>query len=320
MREATFLNQNELKWKKVEKVLEKKSKIDAEETSRLLIEVTDDLSYARTHYPKSVVTKYLNSLSIGVFQRFAQTKKLNFRSVMNFWAKEIPLATGRHLRTMFMVFVFFISCILLGAISTHFDETYPRVVLGDEYVDMTIENIESGDPMGVYKSSSSEAMFIGITTNNIRVATKTFASGIILIVGTLYYLFLNGIMLGTFQYFFVTKGLFWESFLSIWIHGTLEISSIVIAGTAGVIIGKSILFPGSYSRIESLAINSKDAFKIFIGTLPLFVIAGFLESYITRLTGAPSILKLFIILSSLAFLIWYFVLLPILLHKKKTVE
>ena len=123
-------------------------------------------------------------------------------------------------------------------------------------------------------------------------------------------------MLGAFQYFFVREGLFLESFLSIWIHGMLEISSIVIAGTAGVVVGRSLLFPGSYSRIDSLVKHAKDAFKIFMGTIPLFVIAGFLESYITRLTEASNYVKLFIILSSLGFILWYFVVLPIVLRKK----
>lgn len=318
MREATFLSQNEEKWKKVEQVLDKNIQIPSEEMANLFVELSDDLAFSQTHYPKSVTTQYLNSLSIGIYQKVTRTRKLSWRSAFKFWSHDIPLAMAHNINSLLLVFLFFSACVLIGAVSTHFDETFPRVVLGDHYVETTLENIEKGDPMAIYKSRSSGTMFFGITINNISVAAKAFAMGIFASIGSLFILFQNGIMLGTFQYFFVTKGLFWESFLSIWIHGTIEISSIVIAGTGGVVLGRGFLFPGSYTRKESFVRHAKQAFKIFTGTIPLFVIAGFLESYITRLTDSPLAFKLFIILGSLALIVGYFVVLPLKLLKNST--
>ncbi|MEJ7659867.1 MAG: stage II sporulation protein M [Hymenobacter sp.] len=125
---------------------------------------------------------------------------------------------------------------------------FVRVVLGDDYVNQTLANIRRGDPMAVYKSGGSRVMFLGIAGNNLFVALRTFAWGLTLGVGTLYSLFFNGVMLGAFQYFFYQQHVLLPSLLTIWIHGTLEIPGIVLAGGAGFILGGGLLFPGTYGR------------------------------------------------------------------------
>ena len=105
------------------------------------------------------------------------------------------------------------------------------------------------------------------------------------------------------------------SVLTIWLHGTIEIISIVIAGGAGLIMGNSLLFPGTYSRLESLKKGALTGAKVVLGLVPLFIIAGFIESHITRLFGMPVALKAAIILSSLAFMVWYIILYPRKLYR-----
>jgi uncharacterized membrane protein SpoIIM required for sporulation len=185
---------------------------------------------------------------------------------------------------------------------------------------MTLENIEKGDPMAVYKSSGQMNMFFMITLNNIFVSFKAFAYGIFVSVGTVYILLSNGIMLGAFQFFFYQKGLLLTSVLSIWIHGTLEISAIVIGGCAGMVMGNSLLFPGTYSRMESLKIGAKKGLKIIVGLVPIFIMAGFLESFVTRLTEWHWFFKLSIILLSAFFIVFYFVIYPIQLNKHASVN
>jgi len=159
-------------------------------------------------------------------------------------------------------------------------------------------------------------MFMGITFNNIRVSFYAFTAGLLLSVGTILLLLYNGIMLGTFHHLFYTQGLLFKSLSIVWIHGTLEISSIVIAGAAGLILGNSILFPKTYSRRESFLISAKDGVKIIIGLIPLFIVAGFLESFVTRFTQMPVILNLLIIFSSLSFIIWYVIIYPLKLNRR----
>ena len=117
-------------------------------------------------------------------------------------------------------------------------------------------------------------------------------------------------MLGCFQYFFIEKGLFQESFLTIWIHGTLEISAIVIAGAAGLTMGRGLIFPGTYTRLQAFQRSARRGVKIMIGTVPLFIVAGFLEGYLTRHTETPDLIRAIFIFACLFFVIAYFVIYP----------
>jgi uncharacterized membrane protein SpoIIM required for sporulation len=94
------------------------------------------------------------------------------------------------------------------------------------------------------------------------------------------------------------------------LHGTLEISAIIIAGGAGLRMGNSILFPGTYSRMESFKMGAKDGLKVVMGLMPIFIMAGFIESFITRYSNMPLVLKILIIALSLAFVIFYFIIYP----------
>jgi uncharacterized membrane protein SpoIIM required for sporulation len=159
-------------------------------------------------------------------------------------------------------------------------------------------------------------MFFYIAYNNIRVALACFVSGIAFGAGTLWVLLRNGIMLGSFQYYFFAKGLGWDSVLVIWLHGTLEISAIVIAGMAGMVMGSGLLFPGTRSRTESLKRAARDGVKIVIGLVPVFVAAAFLEGFVTRHTSMPVWLSISILLLSLLFITGYFVIYPVYLQRK----
>ena len=144
----------------------------------------------------------------------------------------------------------------------------------------------------------------------------TFVMGIFLSIGTIYELMFNGIMMGSFQYYFASKGFGLQSVLVIWLHGTLELSSIIIAGGAGLILGNSILFPKTFTRMVSLKNAAKDGLKIGIGLIPIFITAAFIESFLTRRTEMPIWLSGGILLSSAAFIIWYVILYPAYLNRK----
>jgi uncharacterized membrane protein SpoIIM required for sporulation len=159
-------------------------------------------------------------------------------------------------------------------------------------------------------------MFFYIAVNNIQVSFTIFVLGFLVSIGTVWQLFRNGVMVGAFQYYFFAKGLGWQSVLVIWIHGTLEISAIIISGAAGIVLGNSILFPGTHRRIDSLKRGGKDGLKMMIGLVPIFIAAAFLEGFVTRYSKMPIWLSLFILVTSLSFVVWYFVVYPIRLGKK----
>ncbi|NJW55158.1 stage II sporulation protein M, partial [Salinimicrobium oceani] len=128
--------------------------------------------------------------------------------------------------------------------------------------------------------------------------------------GTLYIVMQNAIMLGSFQYFFYEQGLLWESVRTIWIHGTIEISVIIVAACAGLVVGKGILFPGTFTRLTSFVQGVKAGLKIVISTVPFFIIAGFLEGFVTRHTEMPDWIAIIIISLSLGLILFYYVFYP----------
>jgi uncharacterized membrane protein SpoIIM required for sporulation len=311
MREVVFVQKNQDKWVQ----FEKNPPAGADEVAATFIELTDDLSYARTFYPDSGTERYLNQLAGKYYLNIYKNKKQSYSRFITFWKTELPLMFYSAHRQLLLAFVIFAVAMLAGAFSAAHDEDFVRLILGDSYVNMTLENIEKGDPMAVYKGGDSGFMFLYIMLNNIRVAFYAFVAGIFLSVGTAGVLFYNGVMLGSFQYFFFQHGVLKESLLSVWIHGALEIPAIVIAGCAGLILGNSILFPGTYSRMESLWMGVRRGVKIVAGLVPVFILAAFLESFVTRHTEMPVWLSLVIIGGSAAFIIFYFVIYPILLNR-----
>lgn len=318
MREAAFVKQNKDKWIRFESVLRNNIQINPDELSGLYIEITDHLSYARTFYPKSETLRYLNSLAILAHNKIYKNKKESRNKFISFYTKEFPLFFYQYQKQLLVAFVSFALFVAIGAFSAATDGDFVRLIMGDGYVNMTISNIEKGDPMAVYKKMGEMDMFLGITVNNIRVALNALVFGIFLSVGTLYILMRNGIMLGSFQYFFYDYDLFWESVRTIWIHGTIEISVIIVAGCAGLVLGNSILFPGTYTRLQSFVKGAKDGLKIIASTIPFFIIAGFLEGFVTRHTQMPDWLAILIIGGSLYLILFYYVFYPIKLNKLKT--
>lgn len=318
MREAAFIKQNKDKWTKID--IEGQNNPSADDLANNFIELTDDLSYAKTFYQGSQTEKYLNRLTGKYFIGIYKHRKRESGRFLRFWKEELPLIMYKQRKNMLYSFLFFMIGVALGVFSASQDSSYVRLILSDSYVNMTLDNIDKGDPMAVYKSEKSAPMFFAISTNNIRVAFLAFVAGIVFSIGTVYVLFGNGVMLGAFQYFFYQKGLLGTSMLSIWLHGTLEISAIVIAGGAGMIIGNALLFPKSYSRKYILPKAAKEALKIVIGLVPVFIVAAFIESYWTRLTEMPIVFNLTIITLSALFIIYYFFLYPYKVHRRKITE
>ncbi len=310
MREAAFVKSNKERWQLFEDVLDYKEQISPDKLSDLYIEITDDLSYAKTFYPNSNTAVYLNSIASSAHQKIYKTKKEGKNRIITFFKTEFPLMFYNHQKQLLIAFLVFAFFAIVGAYSASVDGDFVRLILGDGYVNMTLENIEKGDPMAVYKKAGELDMFIGITLNNIKVAMFAFLLGILFSVGTLFMMMQNGIMLGSFLYFFYDKDLLWESSRTIWIHGTIEISVIIIAGCAGLVLGNGLLFPKTYSRLESFKKSVKAGLKIMVSTIPFFIIAGFLEGFVTRHTEMPDWLAIFIILISLFSILYYYVYYP----------
>ncbi|MDC8003533.1 stage II sporulation protein M [Aureisphaera galaxeae] len=317
MREVAFIKQNKEKWLSFEKAIFNNDFEDSDQLASQYVQIINDLSYAQTYYPKSKVVIYLNQLAAKAFQNIYKTKREDSNRFIHFWKTEVPLLTYQYRKYIYIAFIIFSLFTAIGVISAANDGEFVRSILGDSYVDMTLENIEAGDPVAVYKSGSNWGSFIGITLNNLKVGLIAFILGVFGGIGTLWVLFRNCVMLGSFQYFFYDKGVLWESVRGIWIHGSMEIFAIVIEAAAGLILGASILFPGTYSRMESFKNGVKVGVKILISTFPFTFSAGFLEGFVTRYSNVmPNWLSVGIILTTLGIISYYYLVYPFKVHRQ----
>lgn len=300
---------------------------DPDEMSRLFVELTDDLAFARTYYPKRSVRVYLNSLAQRVFHDLYKKQRTPLKKFITFWTEDLPLEMYRARYVLLTSFVIFAIGMLIGIVSTIDNENFLGSVIGYDYVAMAEHNIEKGKPMSVYGEGSEELSFVMIAANNLKVMMITFVLGIFFSVGSGIFLFFNSIMVGAFQWFYVVRNLTLASFLTIWIHGAFEIPAIILSAAAGITMGNGLIFPGTLTRAQALVISAKRGIKMMIGIIPFIIMAAFIEGYATRHTVVttegepiptewPAALKWTFILICFAIVIVYFVLYPRMVAKK----
>lgn len=320
MKEIIFIRQNKTKWTNYENKIKHIGTLSTDELSDIYLDVTSDFAYAQCHYPNARITPYLNNMARALQDFIYTPKKKNYAKIVTLWKDDVPEILADAHKEMLLSFCIFVGFVIIGVILAI--QSIDNIVstLGSSYVQMTLENIKNGVPTDVYGNEGETQMFLGITFNNISITLKTYGFGIIPIIGPGYILMVNGIMLGEFQTLFFKYGVGLDSMLAIWIHGTLEISSIIISGAAALTLGNGWIFPGTYSRMESLKRSGLKSVKILLTIIPMVLMAGFLESFVTRHTEFHTIVKLAIIFGSLTFILVYYAYIPYKIRKRRANE
>lgn len=312
MREGAFIKKNRERWESVQQG----ETTEADQMAAEFIRLTDDLAYAKTFYPHSKVTHYINTLAARIYLRIYQNRKEESNRLLLFWKRDLPLTIRKHHGVILFCFLVFAVFFTIGFFSSMQDESFVRQMLTDQYVDMTEQNIEAGNPFGVYQSGSSFLMWAGFMINNIMVSLMYFVRGILFGVLTIMALVRESVRVGAFEYIFYAKGLGGQAVITILLHGLLELTAIIISCAAGVVLGKSFLFAGTVRRLDSLRQGAKDGVRIVVGLMPVFATAAFFEGFITRHYRMPLALSTSLLLLSGTFIVWYFIIYPIRLQRQ----
>lgn len=313
MREGQFINKYKDRWA----AYQAEPTDDPDLLARRFAALVDDLAFARTFYKGSNTTRYLNGMAAEIYLQIYRARTSRKGRLFSFWYTELPLIFYRYRWVISLSFLFFVAFFILGIVSSKLESDFARAVLGDEYVDMTLENIAKGDPFGVYKEGDSFVMFLAIAWNNIRISLMMFGLGISMGIGTFWFLFKNALMVGVFEHLFYTHHLGKDFFLVVFIHGTLELSAIVVAAASGFVLARAMIFPGTFSRLAALRRSAPDAVKIILSQVPVLLIAAFFESYVTRHTEMPLVLSLLVLGASLALMLGYFVIYPFFVFRRE---
>ncbi|HZH00203.1 MAG TPA: stage II sporulation protein M [Flavisolibacter sp.] len=311
MREGLFIKKHKDRWERVEH----HTVGDADEMARDFTQLVDDLAYAKTYYPTSKVTRYINALASRIYLSIYQNRKEPANRLVQFFRHDVPATMSKHLWVMLFSLSIFFLFFAVGFFSSLQDDSFVRQVLGNDYVDMTEKNIEEGNPFNVYADSNPFFMFIRIMINNILVSFSYFFKGILFGVPSIVLLAKESIRLGAFEHMFYVKGLGGKAIVTVLLHGLLELTAIIITCGAGVVMGKSFLFAGTQKRVDALRQGAKDGIKIVVGLVPIFVVAAFIEGFITRYYKMPLFMSLSILFVCGLFIIWYFIYYPIKLRQ-----
>ena len=312
MREGLFIKKNKEKWQQIEHGHGRTADETASDFTRLI----NDLGYAKTFYPGSKITSYLNSVASRIYLSIYQNRKEHSNRIARFFKYDVPVTMYKHRRIMLMAFAVFAVFFSVGFFSSQQDPGFVRQVLTDAYVDMTEKNIEKGNPFDVYAQTNSFVMWISIMVNNIIVSFSYFFRGLLLGIPCITALGRESIRIGAFEYMFYAKGLGGNAVVTVLLHGILELSAIIMTCGAGVVLGTSYLFPGTRSRLHAFREGTKDGVKIVVALVPVFMMAAFIEGYITRHYKMPLALSLGLLTLTAAFIIGYFIIYPYWLHRK----
>ncbi len=277
--------------------------------ARLYPAVAVDVARTRMYGLDAATQRRVNRLAVaahGLLYRRRRPRPV--ASVVRFFVRDFPRLWRRmwvYMAVASAVFLLaglgaYVTCRLRPATAYAFVEHGLDV---EDQARVTAEDVSER-----YRQMPGGLMNAVITMNNILVALKAFALGITAGLGTGFVLLANGMMLGAFIAHFQNHGLGWEVASFLTPHGALEIFAVLVAGAAGMRLGLALAVPGrGETRRASLRSGARDAVLLVLGTVPMFMVAGFVESFVTP-SYAPGGLKIFLGLALLAVVLTYLLL------------
>jgi len=290
-----FINERKTAWQRLEELLQlvdrmslrKLHREEVRELGRIYRRTASDLAIARAESRDPRLINYLNSLVIRAHGRIYRADAQGGRRIRNFFARDFPQAFRRTWRYTAIAFIVFLLFSLAFFAATRRDAEFSEFAGISPYFREIVINKRTH-----WWEDLNEANQIGssqIFTNNIRVTFFAFAYGAMVGVGTLYILAFNGAMMGAILALTYHAG-FGNDLVTFMVgHGVIELSCIFIAGGAGLLIGSALLMPGDLTRGDAFKSRGMDAIYLVAGCVPLLVIAGIIEGFISPAPISPVI-------------------------------
>lgn len=312
-----FVEQNNYNWDEWQLMLDSWDIYSPTELGEAYLSVCSDLAYAQSHYPDTQVCRHLNALALQFHHILYRRQPNRWSELWHFFKHTVPVSFYESRRYLLFSLMLFVLGQFIGIVQQCLHEDYFREFFGYGYYATTMENIENGNPMGIYASDSEINMFFEITLNNIMVGFVYFINGLLTPFYVIYSTIMTGIMDGCFMAFFFQQGEGIASLVAPNEHGSLELPSIIVCSAAGLRLGMGWFFPGTLTRLRALIKSAQDAMTMVLATIPVFTVAGFIESFITRHQEWPMAMRVAIVVMGLAAAIYYIVILPRQLKRKE---
>lgn len=272
-------------WSRLEQLLDQSTRrgfsslgrSELQELGLLYRQIAADLAVLREDRGSVNFARYLNQLLARAHNIIYSARKTSPSAILSFFAVTYPRVFRSHWHYVQIALLLFAVAAAVGAVLTYQDPDFKLSILGPAMV-QTIEKREmwTHSILGIKPLASSAIM-----TNNLSVGFTTFALGITAGLGTIYMILFNGLLIGVIGMACHLSGMSLELWSFVAPHGVLELPAIFIAGGAGLRIASGLLFPGYLPRRESLARAGTEAVQLLLGSIPILIIAGVIEAFVS---------------------------------------
>jgi uncharacterized membrane protein SpoIIM required for sporulation len=261
------------------------SRSNLQELSLLYRQTAADLAAIREDRGSVHYARYLNQLLVRAHNTIYSGHRASPRAVISFFTSDYPATFRRNLQHVAFATLIFAVAGLVGAVLTYQNPDFKVKLLGPQMVE-TIDRHQmwTHSIVGIKPLASSAIM-----TNNMSVGFTTFALGITAGLGTIYMMAFNGLLIGVIGVACWLSGMSLQLWSFVAPHGVLELPAIFIAGGAGLKIAEGLLFPGVLARRDSLARAGTEAVQLLLGTIPILIIAGLIEAFVSPTALAISL-------------------------------
>ncbi len=264
---------------------------------------------ARTRHYSPALVDSLHGLVLRGHRQLYKRKTRLVWAIATFFGKDFPCTLRQHLPAFWLALALFYIPLTTIGIATYRNPVLLYSIMSEDGVAKmesmyTPRNWKVGRT-GAQRSETDFQMFGYYIFNNTSIGFRTFAGGMLFGIGTVFTLIFNGVMIGGVagHLSHAPYGqVFWQFVLG---HGALELTAIVISGTAGLLLGYSLLSPGNHRRIDSLRLQAPVALKLVMGAAAMFVVAAFIEAFWSSL-NMPSNTKFIVAGCNWAFVLFYF--------------
>ena len=287
--ERAFINGKRATWEKLSVIVERTKNGGLKQLTReelpalgsLYRRAAADLAYARAQGANPNLVLYLNELVGNAHGVIYAEESGGWGRLWHFFARSLPGTMRRRMPFVLAAIGMFLLGTACAYFLVHQDPTRVTLFLPEQFKE-SFEGWKQGFADHGDISAGEGVLFSSqLMTNNTQVGIMSFATGITLVVPT-YFMLNNGAIMGALIAVVQPTGHLSSMWAGILPHGVCELSAIWICGGAGLLIGWALIAPGRYSRKDALVTNGRDACKMMVGTIPLWITAGIIEGNVSH--------------------------------------
>lgn len=263
---------------------------EIEQMGQLYRVATSDLALAQRDFPRHSVTKYLNQLVAHGHSVIYRSEPFAGSRLRRFVTQDFPRVYREMLPyTLAATLMFWLPAVLAFFVVLVQPDT-SRWLLPEQAQELRA-TIEEGKLWTDIPLAERPYTSTFIMRNNIQVAFLAFGGGLLAGLYTSWIMIFNGLMLGGMLGLTGHYGLGFDLATFVIGHGVIELSVIIMAGGAGLMIGWAIIHPGLLRRADAIKVAANRSILIVIGCVPLLIIAGTIEGFISPAENLPWMMK-----------------------------